>query len=566
MLHDAAAVTLGNIEACDPASFQTLDAGFDAARAINAPINFIDARGCRTVTTTTELWNDALSALASLQRKGPTRGSRVIIFVDDGHLFLVYFWACVLGGIVPAPLTVNRTAGGKAKLLKVCDRLCPSAILVEHDTERDVEQWLQQHSPTSTTLVVANRRQDFEPEAANRQRFAPDDLAFIQFSSGSTGDPKGVMLTHGNLVANIEAIGTGIALTQCDRVVSWLPLSHDMGLIGFHLTPLIWNVPLTIMSPKLFFRAPMRWVECLSQERATISGCPSFGLRHVLRAFRRSYPTNADLSALRLLVNGAEPVSWSLCQAFLDAFGDSGLRRETMFPVYGLAEATVAVTFPRLGEPMKAIWLHKSSMIENDKIVIGPPEDPEGMPVVSVGAAVANCQISILDEEGKRKNDGHAGSIHVSGKSVSRGYFGDPPGGQAASRDTGDIGVILDGDLYVLGRRKDVYIRDGSKYHLSDLDIVCHTAVEESCLAVACAVVRPFDQSQGERLIAFVEDKRANLDLKSISATLNRATYHYFALKLDEVARVPKLPRTTSGKIQRQELVDWWRKCQLKQA
>jgi acyl-CoA synthetase (AMP-forming)/AMP-acid ligase II len=545
-------------------AFQTLDAAFDSARTTNASITLVDARGTRKETTATALWNDAMSALAGLRKTGLARGRRAILFIEDEYLFLVYFWACVLGGIVPAPLTVSRTAGARQKLLGVCGHLFPSVILVERDTKDEVEQWLQD-SPKPAGLLVVNEHCVLEPPAVEREHLAPDDLAFIQFSSGSTGDPKGVMLTHGNLIANIEAIATGIKLTGNDRAVSWLPLSHDMGLIGFHLTPLIWNVPHTIMSPRLFFRAPMRWIECLSSERATISGSPSFGLRHVLRALRRSLPVTADLSDLRLLFNGAEPVSWPLCQAFLGAFSALGLRGEAMFPVYGLAEATLAVTFPKLGQPMKAIWLHKSSSIGNDRIVPASPDDPEAVPVVSVGAAVANCQISILDEDGKRKDDGHVGSIYVSGASVSRAYLGDSSA-HASLRDTGDVGVILDGDLYVLGRRKDIYIRDGSKYHLSDIDVVCDRAVEDENLTVACAVVGPSIRNQEEWLIAFVEDKRSTLDLKIISAALNRATYRYFALKLDDVIPVPKLPRTTSGKIQRQELVDWWQKRHVKQA
>jgi fengycin family lipopeptide synthetase D len=539
---------------------ETLDEAFAAARVQNASIRFIDAKGGETVLTASELWDDSLSSLADLQAKGVGAGEKAIIFIDDPRLFLIHFWACILGGIVPCPLTVNRTAGGKAKFVNVCRRILPAAILAEDSTKQDAEQWLAETEISATVLLSANERQLLPPEAARRRHNEPDDLAFIQFSSGSTGDPKGVLLTHRNLVENVRAIGRAMTVTPSDRSVSWLPLTHDMGLIGFHLTSLLWTVPQTIISPKLFFRSPMRWIACLSKEKATISGSPSFGLRHVLRAMRRSGCPNVDLSALRLLVNGAEPVSWPLCEAFLDAFDAHGLRQEAMFPVYGLAEATVAVTFPRAGEAMKAIWVHKSSSHANDRIVILPPGHPEGMPIVSVGAAVASCQIAILDEDGVPKDEGCAGSIHVSGVSVSAGYYGDPVKPGPRSCDTGDIGVIHRGELYVIGRRKDVYVRDGTKYHLADLDIVCHAAGEEGHLNVACVVVPPVEQKHQERLIAFIEDRRAQLDLTSTAAALNRAVYSHFAIKLDDVVRIPKLPRTTSGKIQRQDVLGWW--CQ----
>ena len=194
----------------------------------------------------------------------------------------------------------------------------------------------------------------------------PEDTAFIQFSSGSTSEPKGVVLTHHNIMSNINAINIGTNYTKADISLSWMPLTHDMGLLGFHLNMLSLGISQCLMPTDLFSRRPLLWLDMVSELKATVTCSPNFGYKHYLKALRNKAPEGIDLSHVRVIYNGAEPISIELCDQFLDTLAGVGLAKGTMFTVYGLAEATLAVAFPKPGEPYRAVYLDRHAMLMGD--------------------------------------------------------------------------------------------------------------------------------------------------------------------------------------------------------
>jgi acyl-CoA synthetase (AMP-forming)/AMP-acid ligase II len=302
----------------------------------------------------------------------------------------------------------------------------------------------------------------------------PDDVAFIQYSSGSTSDPKGVCLTHRNLCINIRAIVEGTGWNQDDVSLSWMPLTHDMGLIGYHLSVLAAGMNHAVMDTNAFVRRPLLWMIKASELRATQLCSPNFGYKHFLKLFERKGLPDADLSCVKLILNGAEPISYSLCEEFLDALAPYGLARTAMFPVYGLAEATVGVSMPEVGSEYSRIVVHRHSLRVGEPYQPADLDDEDAVSFVKVGTAIRDVDIRIADDADAVLTAGKVGNIQLFGGSVTERIYGDP---QATASlftadgwlRTGDVGVFVDGQLVITGRSKDIIIINGQNYYPHDL-------------------------------------------------------------------------------------------------
>jgi acyl-CoA synthetase (AMP-forming)/AMP-acid ligase II len=286
----------------------------------------------------------------------------------------------------------------------------------------------------------------------------PEDIAFIQFSSGSTSEPKGVQLSHRNLLVNIRDITQAAAISAGDTTLSWMPLSHDMGLIGFHLVPLHNGIEKVLMDTDVFVRRPARWLRAACDYSATLLCSPNFGYRHYLKAVDPD-KESLDLSHVRLVFNGAEPVSPDACRTFTRALKARGLPEESMFPVYGLAEASLAVTFPRPGDQLRTIVLASGQLAPGDRAV--PVEvSTQAHELVCLGHPLPACKIRICDDQGRQLPEFTIGHVQIRGDNVTRGYYRCPKCDEAALidgwLDTGDLGLLTTDGLYITGRCKDI--------------------------------------------------------------------------------------------------------------
>lgn len=304
-------------------------------------LGFFQKPGQYRWMTVDELRAAALGRLGDLQRAGVTRGQEVVMPVDDPAAFVEIFWACQLGGLIAVPLAPPSNEASRSKIVDILERRKGAALVIEEAALERLE------APAMAARWTWPAGVGAPGEEVAREA---NEVAFIQFSSGSTRAPKGVIIRQGQALANLRSIGERIELGASDRTFSWMPLSHDMGLVGFHLTPLRWGADQALMPTSAFARTPLVWLQDASALGSTILSSPNFGYRHALKSIaRKGVPEGVDLSGVRLIMNGAEPISLALSEEFLDRLAPVGLGRSTIFPVYGLAEATLAVTFPEIG-------------------------------------------------------------------------------------------------------------------------------------------------------------------------------------------------------------------------
>ena len=298
-------------------------------------IRFIDGDDDESIVTFDELWERALAMLGSLQARGMEKGEELVIFCKSNESFIVAYWAAILGGIVPVPVAVGISDEHRHKLFRILRQLERATLFTETDLLERLLEFSKNNELADVTSILEARTaliSDVVPgEHGDVFAATADDLAFIQYSSGSTSDPKGVCLTHRNLCTNIRAIIEGAGWTDTDVSLSWMPLTHDMGLIGYHLTVLAAGMNHAVMDTNAFVRRPLMWMVKANELRATQLGSPNFGYKHFLKLFERKGLPEADLSCVKLILNGAEPISYTLCEEFLDALAPYGLKRSAMF-------------------------------------------------------------------------------------------------------------------------------------------------------------------------------------------------------------------------------------------
>ena len=518
-------------------------------RASSQEIAFFSSpRAPFDTSTVADLRERALLRLGAMRAAGVLEGDEVVMPIGDPSLFLDTFWACLFGGFVAMPLAPPVNAASARKIIDILGSR-KSAHLVASTGE--LERLTAADSDISSRALRLTEGVPAEP--ANR---APDDIAFVQYSSGSTRAPKGVIVRHAQALANIESIAAGAEVVPHDRTLSWMPLSHDMGLVGFHLTPLYRGEFQAIMPTSAFARSPLLWLTFATQLSATILSSPNFGYRHVLKAIeRKGVPEGVDLSAVRLIMNGAEPISVDLCSEFSAKLRDHGLRSNAILPVYGLAEATLAVTFPTLGSEVAGLRL--------DRDQLGPGEsvretNADGALVAcGCGAPLAGVEVRIAGDDGGPLEDDRVGRVWIRGDNVTEGYYDDVAATADAVQgegwlDTGDLGFMRGGQLFITGRAKDLVIADGQNFYPHDLEDSLQRALDIDAMRLAVA---PLQRSGGsEEAAVFVQHRGEPGSFLDIAAAVRGHLSETFGLGVDLVVPVERIPRTTSGKVQRLQL------------
>ena len=394
---------------------------------------------------------------------------------------------------------------------------------------------------------------------------ARPDLAVIQFSSGSTGHPKGVALTDAALQANLRAISAVLGPGPADVGVAWLPLHHDMGLIGVLLIPLHAGFPTWLIPPERFIRQPARWIQLLGEHGATVTTSPNFGYALAARLPAAATP-GLDLSRLRAALVGAEPVRAASLEAFAARYAAHGFQATAFVPTYGLAEATLAVAMPPPGRGPRSERVARGPLEAEHRAELASADAPEASvrELMGLGGPVPGVALTIRDDQGQELPARQVGEVWVRTPALMVGYWNDPEASERALRPggwlaTGDLGYLADGELFIAGRLKDLIIRAGRKYHPADLEAVAEAdpAVRPggtAAFAVEAAGDRP------ERVVLLVEP-RQDAPLAALAMRVRQRVLEATGLRLDEVVLVaPRtLPKTTSGKIQRGEARRRWR-------
>ncbi len=542
--------------------------GLLMAAADNDPrsITYIESARDEVRLNYAELRERALGVLHHFQQRGLKPGDELILFTNSNEQFVDAFWACILGGIVPVPVSVGISDDHRAKLFRIFATLRHPHLYTEHNLARRLERYGNSHGLVDDTrrllehtLVVDDIESIGTPGTVHHP--APDDAAFVQFSSGSTSDPKGVVLTHRNVLTNIRAIGEGYDRRSDDVALSWMPLTHDMGLIGFHLCMVAFNNDHHIMATSLFVRRPLLWLEKASEKGATLLCSPNFGYKHYLKLYESKGSENIDLNKVRLIFNGAEPISATLARRFVEAMGAHGLAPNVMFPVYGLAEASLGVTFPEPGAPLRTIRAHRHGLAVGERWTVAEGGDADAVEFVLLGTPIRDCEVRLCDDDDRPVPADTVGHVQIRGGNVTGGYYGYSPAAAAdvfADLDwlrTGDLGLFHDGQLVITGRSKDIIFVNGQNYYPHDIEEQAQAVKGLELGKVAAAGVTSPEAGTDELLLFVLDrgDLAAFADLaRQLRAHVNETT----GLEVAHVIPVPRIPKTTSGKVQRHKLVD----------
>jgi acyl-CoA synthetase (AMP-forming)/AMP-acid ligase II len=541
-------------------SYTTLVDILESNRDFDRSVTYVEGESSERRVTFKDVYARALGILHHLQGAGAQRGDKMIVFLNNNEQFLDGFWAAICGGIVPVPLAVGISDEHRHKLLRVARKLGNPLLYTDAKSLERLEALAAQVGESA--LFGQLKARSFLVESitdiskpGKLLRPAPQDLAFIQFSSGSTSEPKGVMLSHANLLANTQGATLVDKFTPDDVSMSWMPLTHDMGLIGFYFMLFANRAHINLMPTELFVRRPLLWLQLAAKKRATVTCSPNFGYRHFLKVLGDRRLENTDLSSLRMIFNGAEPISVSLCNEFMNRLAYTGLKHQAMYPVYGLAEACLAVTLPPLGSDYRWIRVNRHRLKVGMPIELNPAEPRDALEVMCVGHVVPNTEYRIADDARAGLPDGKVGHILIRGASVTRGYFADPAATAAAIDadgwvDTGDLGVVHEAGLYIVGRAKEIIFVNGQNYYPYDLENIATRAPGlDLNKVVAAGVSKP--GSQEEELVVFVLHRGDMAEFLPVANAVSRLINEHTGLEVAQVIPTKRIPKTTSGKVQR---------------
>jgi acyl carrier protein len=507
-----------------------------------------------------DLYQGALSYAAGLADAGLQPGQMVAIMLPTSKEYLFAFYGTLLAGGVPVPLypparltTIEDHMTRHVGVLKSA-----GATIMITIPEAKALAWLLRAQVESLRAVMVP--EDFHSQNKN---FTPvkgraGHIGFLQYTSGSTGNPKGVVLTHANLLNNVQAMGKAVSAGPADVFVSWLPLYHDMGLIGGCFATMFLGFPVVLMSPLAFLSRPSSWLRAIHRHRGTISGGPNFSYELCIRRIADEEMEGIDLSSWRFAFNGAEPVSPDTIFGFVDKFSKWGFRKNAISPVYGLAECSVGVAFTTPGEPWRMDSVDRQVFSTTGEALDADPQDPSPLKIVGCGQVIPGHDLRVVDGAGFEQPDRQEGALQFRGPSATSGYYRNPEATKALFAgggwlNTGDRAYLSDGMVYITGREKDIIIRGGrniSPYELEEA-VGDLPGIRRGCVAVFGSM----DRASGtERVVVLAETRETDATLhEELKKKINQLAMSLIAAPADDIVLAPPatVPKTSSGKIRR---------------
>lgn len=534
-------------------------------------ITFITSRDEEEFVSYKRLYQESLRICRHLKKMDIKEKSEVIFQCSTLKGIIYSFWGCLMGNYIPVPVEMMSNEYTSEKLIGVWKKLNHPYLIYDNENFLSKLQVTKQQGNQriiddimertinfhEIDRIVSGEEENFKTETNAK----PDDIAYIQFSSGSTGNPKGVIIQQSNVFANVESLADRVQICQDDKLLSWMPLTHDFSLVLFHLLPVIYGINQYHIHVKTFINSPLIWFDKVNKHRITTLGTPTFGMQHLIKFMkRRETLRDWDLSCLKKILIGAEQVSFNLCQEFTNLLGKYQLDDKILMPAYGLAEATLGVTMTgyHQGITMECInrkHLHVGEKIQAHNAIIGN----EGISFVSLGKPLENIQVKITDDQDNELGENFIGHIKVKGESVSSGYYNDKiltaeVFGHDKWLNTGDIGFLTDGRLVMIGREKEMLTVNGIKYACHDIEEVIRKHIEPDGLNkyVACNVIN--QETNSEEAVIFVYYKKSLESFAEIRREIKNIVFEKVGLLVEEVIPIAHIPKTTSGKIRRAEL------------
>ena len=532
-----------------------------AARHPDRPhIRLYDDQSEGEVITYGALKTEAMRMASGLAGRGIGVGDAVVIMLPTGRDYFVTFMGVLMAGGIPVPVyPPGRASQVEEHLLRhaqIVDN-CQAALMVVMEEATRFAQVLRARAPalldvlTPGAVVGHGAGNDAVP------RIVETDTALLQYTSGSTGAPKGVVLSHANLLANIRAMGRALEVASDDVFVSWLPLYHDMGLIGAWLGSLYHAVPLVSMSPLAFIARPLRWLTAIHRFGGTLSAAPNFAYELCVSRIKDEDLAGLDLSTWRQTLNGAEAVSVKTCERFAERFAPYGFGPEVLLPVYGLAECSVGLTFPPIGRTPRIDAIARDALMTHGRAEAAMPDDETPLRLASCGVPLPGHFIRIIDAAGFEVPERREGRIQFRGPSATSGYLRAPDKTRELFDgpwlETGDMGYQADGEVFITGRVKDIVIRAGRNIYPEELEEAVGRI--DGVRSGGVAVFACLDEASGtERLVVLAETRKRAQDAQDAQrAEINAIVTDLTGTPADDIVLAPPntVPKTSSGKVRR---------------
>ncbi|MSQ52175.1 MAG: acyl-phosphate glycerol 3-phosphate acyltransferase [Betaproteobacteria bacterium] len=506
------------------------------------------------------LWEGAMGCAARLAEEGLQAGQMVAIMLPTCKEYLYAFYGVLLAGGVPVPLYPP------ARLSAIEDHMtrhvgilksAGAAMMITIPEAKPLAYLLRAQVESLHKILLPADLCGFHDENFRPVRCMPGDIGFLQYTSGSTGNPKGVVLSHANLLANVRAMGAAVNANPDDVFVSWLPLYHDLGLIGANFATMVLGFPTVLMSPLAFLSRPSSWMRAIHRHRGTMSGGPNFSFELCLRRIPEEEMEGIDLSTWRFAFNAAEPVSPDTIVAFETRFAKYGLRKNCLSPSYGLAESSVGVAITTPGTAWRADRLDRERFTRGGEAIEAPPDDASPLVVIGCGTPIPGHDIRVVDAAGLELPDRQEGQLQFRGPSSTSGYYRNA---QATKNlfsgewlNSGDLAYLSEGTLFLTGREKDIIIRGGRNISPYELEQAVGdlAGIRRGCVAVFGSR----DSAAGtERVVVLAEMRdRDNARHPDLKRMINDLAVRLIGAPADDIVLAPAgtVPKTSSGKIRR---------------
>lgn len=526
----------------------------ELAQTQTTGIHFYRLNGGETFVPFAELYRRMMTCAHNLRAMGLVRGDRLAIVIPEPEDFVSAFLGAMAAGIIPVPLypplSLGKLDAYVGTTSAVLERAGARALLCDSKLQRILWSLVDRVSTLERILVLEDTKRATQEDVV-LEEVGLDDIAFLQFTSGSTAAPKGVIVTHRALVANMDAFMRAYEIRDGDVALSWLPLFHDLGLIGFVLATCWYGLPTVLMPTIDFVKHPAIWMQAMDQHKATITCAPNFAFALATRRTSQTVVETLDLSHVRMLGCGAEPTHPATIQHFLDHFAAAGIRPQSMVSVYGLAENVLGVTHSPMGEALRVDRVNRESYLTHKNAV--PTDDEDALVFVSVGSPYPGFSVTIMDDHGNSLPDRQIGEIFIQGPSVAAGYFDDLQTSEAvftkAGLRSGDLGYLDSGELFITGRKKDIVIVHGRNYDPQSIEWVVQ---EIEGVRKGNVVAFSVPNERTEELVIVCEVK-GGAELVDLRRNILQAVREEVGLTVSEVVFLQsgELPKTSSGKLQR---------------
>jgi acyl-CoA synthetase (AMP-forming)/AMP-acid ligase II len=499
-----------------------------------------------------ELYASAGRAAYALEAAGARTGDRVLLCLADPRTFLAWFLGALGRGMIAVPSppleTLGASAHPAARVGAILEDCGPSVAVVERTSDF-------KHALPDACLPVLEELaiDDVAGPALELADPTGEAPAFLQYTSGSTGGPKGVVITHANLMANLEGMSAASDITDRDRIFSWLPLHHDMGLIGGNLWPLFAGGEAFVTKPFSFITRPVSWLQGIARFRATITLAPNFAYSVCAHRIPDRQLEGLDLSSLRVAICGAEPIDIGVVHAFMRRFATHGLDPRAFYPVYGLAEATLAVSFPEPGAEVRVDVVDRRRLATTGRAEPAPEDAPHAQTLISVGSALPGHAIEIRAiDTGLPCEERRVGQVMVRGPSLSARYWTDPVETKRDLLATGDLGYLADAELFIVDRLKDLVIIAGENYASSDIETAATEGTGARRGRVVAFAVRRHEMGTEAAIVVAEVDPNNVSKAASIRSTIEAAVRRRIGIQCEVVLTPPgSIEKTTSGKLRR---------------